>query len=166
MPRLSRLARELKPEGAFTVLALARRLKDEGKDVVELEIGDSPFPTPPHARAAGIAAIEAGRTGYGPSLGLTSFRETAARFVGEEFGIEAKSANVAVASGAKPFEQYFAETFLEPGDGVLIFSPHFPTYEPNLARRGARASIEPLRVEDAFRPRAEAVRRRTGSARD
>ena len=39
-----------------------------------------------------------------------------------------------VASGAKPFEQYFAEAFLDPGDGVLVFSPHFPTYVPNLQR--------------------------------
>ena len=62
-----------------------------------------------------------------------------------------------VASGAKPFEQYFAEALLDPGDGVLVFSPHFPTYVPNLERRGARAVLVPLRAEDDFRPRAEDV---------
>ncbi len=159
MPRLSALARNLKAETAFTVLALARQLKAAGKDVVELEIGDSPFPSPPHAKAAGILAIEENRTGYGPSLGLPEFREGAARFVREEFGIEATAENVVVGSGAKPFEQYFAEALLEPGDGVLIFSPQFPTYIPNLDRRGARAVLEPLRAGDGFRPRAEAVRR-------
>ena len=159
MPRLSTLARELTAETAFTVLAAARALKAKGKEVVELEIGDSPFPTPPHAREAGIRAIREGRTGYGPSLGLPELREAAARWVGAEFGIAATAANVVVASGAKPFEQYFAEALLEPGDGVLIFSPHFPTYEPNLARRGARAVIEPLDPADGFRPRAEAVAR-------
>ena len=40
-----------------------------------------------------------------------------------------------VASGAKPFEQYFAEAVLDPGDGVLVFSPQFPTYVPNLERQ-------------------------------
>lgn len=159
MPRLSSLVQGLQAETAFTVLALARSLKAGGKDVVELEIGDSPFPSTPHAKAAGIRAIEENRTGYGPSLGLPEFREAAALFVGREFGIEATAANVAVASGAKPFEQFFAEALLEEGDGVLIFSPHFPTYTPNLQRRGARAVLEPLRVEDAFRPRAEAVER-------
>ena len=64
-----------------------------------------------------------------------------------------------VASGAKPFEQYFAEALLDPGDGVLVFSPHFPTYVPNLERRGARAVLVPLRVENEFRPSAEDVRR-------
>lgn len=159
MPRLSALARELKAETAFTVLALARQLRAAGKDVVELEIGDSPFPSPPHAKAAGILAIEENRTGYGPSLGLPEFRESAARMVREEFGIDATAENVVVGSGAKPFEQYWAEALLEPGDGVLIFSPQFPTYVPNLDRRGARAVLEPLRAEDGFRPRAEAVRR-------
>ncbi|WZO96298.1 aminotransferase class I/II-fold pyridoxal phosphate-dependent enzyme [Isosphaeraceae bacterium EP7] len=159
MPRLSRLAGGLTAETAFTVLALARALKAKGKDVVELEIGDSPFPSPPHAKAAGIRAIEQNETGYGPSLGLPEFRAAAARMVRDEFGIRAGAENVVIASGAKPFEQYFAEALLDPGDGVLVFSPHFPTYLPNIERRGARAVLEPLRAEDKFRPRAESVRR-------
>jgi aspartate aminotransferase len=157
--RLSRLVDSLRAETAFTVLAAARALKAKGKDVVELEIGDSPFPSTPAAKAAGIAAIEANRTGYGPSLGLPEYRAAAAKFVSDEFGIPAAPENIVVASGAKPFEQFFAEAFLEPGDGVLIFSPHFPTYEPNLARRGARAVLEPLRPENQFRPTPAAVER-------
>ncbi len=157
MPRISSLAKNLTAETAFTVLALARALKAKGKDVVELEIGDSPFPSTPHGKAALIRAIEENRTGYGPSLGLPEFRAAAATLVKTEFGIDVGPENVVAASGAKPFEQYFAEAFLEPGDGVLIFSPHFPTYEPNLQRRGARAVLAPLRFENAFRPEPAAV---------
>ena len=62
-----------------------------------------------------------------------------------------------VASGAKPFEQYFAEAFLDPGDGVLVFSPHFPTYVPNLERRRRGRCWCRFEVEHAFRPRAEDV---------
>src|SRR4051812_41841073 len=109
MPRLSHLAGDLKAETAFTVLALARALKANGKEVVELEIGDSPFPSPPEAKAAGIAAIEANQTGYGPSLGLPEFRDAAAKAVRDEFGVAATREHVVVASGAKPFEQYFVE---------------------------------------------------------
>jgi aspartate aminotransferase len=157
MVRLSTLAQNLTVETAFTVLALARGLKAQGKDVVELEIGDSPFPSTPHAKAVGIRAIEENKTGYCSSLGLPEFRAAAARFVNEEFGLEAAVENVVVASGAKPFEQYFAEALLDPGDGVLLFSPHFPTYTPNLERRGVRAVMVPLLAENAFRPRASDV---------
>jgi aspartate aminotransferase len=159
MIRLSSLARNLTAETAFTVLALARALKGQGQDVVELEIGDSPFPSTPHAKAAGIRAIEENQTGYCPSLGLPRFREAAAAFVSAEFGYPAGPENIVVASGAKPFEQYFAEVFLDPGDGVLVFSPQFPTYVPNLLRRGARPVLVSLRVEHAFRPLASDVER-------
>ena len=157
MPRLSSLAANLKSETAFTVLAMARALKALGKDVVELEIGDSPFPTTPAAKAAGLRAIEENQTGYGPSLGLPEFRAAAARSVNAEFGFDVGPEHIVVASGAKPFEQYFAEALLDPGDGVLIFSPHFPTYVPNLERRGARAVLTPLSVDHDFRPRASDV---------
>jgi len=157
MPRLSKFASELTSESAFTVLAAARALKARGKDVVELEIGDSPFPTTPHAKAAGIAAIEANQTGYCPSIGLPGFRDMAAKTVSAEFGYQASAENVVVASGAKPFEQYFAEALLDPGDGVLVFTPQFPTYLPNLDRRGARAVLVPLRHENGFRPLASDI---------
>lgn len=158
MPRLSSFARNLTAETAFTVLAIARALKALGKDVVELEIGDSPFPTTPRAKEAGIRAIEDNQTGYCPSLGLPEFRAAAARFVTSEFGYSVSAENIVVASGAKPFEQFFAEAVLDRGDGVLVFSPQFPTYIPNLERRGARAVLAPLSVEHEFRPSAEAVR--------
>jgi len=159
MPRLSALARNLKAETAFTVLDVARALRAQGKDVVELEIGDSPFPSTPHAKQAGIRAIEENETGYCPSLGLPDFRAAAARFVSAEFGYSVSAENIVVASGAKPLEQYFAEAVLDPGDGVLVFSPQFPTYVPNIERRGARAVLAPLKVENQFRPSAEDVRR-------
>jgi aspartate aminotransferase len=159
MPRLSTLAQNLTAETAFTVLSLARQLKAQGKEVVELEIGDSPFPSTPHAKAAGIKAIEENQTGYCPSLGLPRLREAAAAFVSSEFGYAAGPENIVVASGAKPFEQYFAESLLDPGDGVLVFSPQFPTYLPNLERRQARAVLAALKFEHAFRPRVEDVER-------
>lgn len=152
MPAFSQFAQSLNTETAFDVLAVARRLKSQGKDVVELQIGDSPFPTPVHARTAGMDAIQQHQSHYCPSLGLTEFRETIAQQYTAEFGVPITAANVVVAPGAKPFEQFFCETFLDAGDSVLIFSPHFPTYEPNIHRRGAKAVFSVLRQEKQFRP--------------
>jgi aspartate aminotransferase len=156
---LSRFARGLKAETAFDVLAVARRLRAQGKDVVELQIGDSPFPTPAHARQAGIAAIEGGASHYCPSLGLPAFREAIAENYRREFGVNVSAANVVVGPGAKVFEQFFCEAVLDPGDAVLVFSPHFPTYGPNIERRGARPVYSPLRQENAFRPDLNDVER-------
>lgn len=151
-PAFSSFARSLTTETAFDVLAVAKRLKAVGKDVIELQIGDSPFPTTANAIKAGKAAIDAGKTRYCPSMGLIEFRETIARTVNAEFGIPAAAENVVVAPGAKPFETYFCEAFLEPGDAVLVFQPAFPTYEPNIVRRGAVPHYFPLKQENGFRP--------------
>lgn len=149
---LSEFARSLSVETAFTVLAVAKKLKAAGKDVIELEIGDSPFPSTASAKSSGIAAINANQTHYCPSPGLPEFRQAAADFVREEFQIPAKAENIVVAPGAKVFEQYFCEAFLNPGDSVLVFSPYFPTYLPNILRRNAKPVFSPLRQEHQFRP--------------
>jgi aspartate aminotransferase len=155
----STFARGLSAETAFDVLAVAKRLKAAGKDVIELQIGDSPFASPRHAIAAGRKAIEDGQTHYCPSPGLFSFRETIARNYQREFGIAIGPENVVVGPGAKVFEQFFCETFLDPGDAVLVFTPHFPTYEPNIHRRGARGVLSPLRQKNQFRPDLNDVER-------
>jgi aspartate aminotransferase len=149
---LSRFAEGLSAETAFDVLAVAKKLKAAGKDVVELQIGDSPFPSTKSARAAGVQAIEQGATHYCASLGLPEFRETIARNYRREFGIDIGPENVVVGPGAKVFEQFFCEAILDPGDAVLVFTPQFPTYVPNIERRCAHVVYSPLRQQNQFRP--------------
>jgi aspartate aminotransferase len=131
---------------------MARALKASGKDVVELEIGDSPFDSTAAARAGGVEAINNNQSHYCPSPGIPEFRQAAAEFVRAEFDVPAESGNIVAGPGAKVFEQYFCEAFLNPGDGVLVFSPYFPTYLPNIERRAARAVMVPLQQANDFRP--------------
>ncbi len=149
---LSQFARGLSTETAFDVLAVAKRLKAEGKDVIELQIGDSPFSSTAAALEAGTKAIHDGQTHYCPSMGLMSFRETVAANYKKEYGIAIKAENVVVGPGAKVFEQFFCEAFLDPGDEVLVFSPAFPTYAPNIERRAGVIVTSHLKQEHAFRP--------------
>src|SRR5260370_23133767 len=104
-------------------MAVAGRIKGEGKDVIELQLGASPFHSTKKALAAGIRAIEDHPPHYCPSMGLASFREVIAGNYRREFGVEVSAENIVVGPGAKIFEQFFCEAFLEPGDAVLIFSP-------------------------------------------
>lgn len=155
--QLSEFAQSLTVETAFTVLAIAKKLKADGKDVVELEVGDSPFNSTGSAKSSGLEAIENNQSHYCPSPGLPEFRAAAADFVKSEFGIPASAENIAVGPGAKVFEQFFCEAFLNPNDGVLVFNPYFPTYVPNIERRGARIVQSDLRRENAFRPNLDDI---------
>jgi aspartate aminotransferase len=157
--QFSQFASSVGVESAFSVLAIAKRLIAAGKDVIELEIGDSPFPTPPRAIEAGVQAIRDGHSRYGPSLGIMDFRNAAAEYVNREYGLSVTGEHVIAGPGAKNFEQLFCEAFLNPGDGVLVFSPHFPTYPPNIFRRNARMVISELKAANDFRPSLDDVRR-------
>ena len=159
MPSFSRFASSVGVETAFSVLAVAKKLIAEGKDVIELEIGDSPFSTPPGAIEAGVQAIRDGYSRYGPSLGIVEFRKAAAEYVNREYSLSVTGDHVVAGPGAKNFEQLFCEAFLNQGDGVLVFSPHFPTYPPNIFRRNARMVISQLRSSHDFRPNLDDVRR-------
>lgn len=153
----SAFANAVKPEGAFEVLAVAKKLATAGKDVIELEIGDSPFPTGAIASAAGIAAIEGGHTHYAPSSGLAEFRQAASDYVNREFSLSTEPENIIAGPGAKTFQTLFAEALLNLGDGVLVFSPYFPTYPPSIHRRGARMVTSALTQANAFRPNIDAI---------
>ena len=156
-PSYSQFATNIRPETAFVVLARAKALKTGGKDIIELEIGDSPFETPKQAVSAGIKAIQEGNTHYGPSVGLPEFRRAASCYVNREHGLTTTEDNIIAGPGAKTFEQLFCEAFINPEDGVLVFSPHFPTYGPNIARRGGRMCLSTLKVERSFRPNMDDV---------
>lgn len=156
---LSEFAKSLTVETAFTVLAIAKQLKAAGKDVVELEIGDSPFNSTASAKSTGIEAIEQNQSHYCPSPGVPEFRDAAASFVNREFNIQAARENVIAGPGAKIFEQFFCEAFVNPGDGVLVFSPFFPTYIPNILRRGGRPVFSSLKQSNEFRPAIEDIQK-------
>ena len=148
----SDFVQSVRPEGAFEVLAVAKRLITSGKKIYELEIGDSPFPTPEAARQAGVDAINHDLCHYGPSAGSEEFRHAASEYVNREFNFDTTYRNIIVGPGAKTFQLLFTETFLNPNDGVLVFTPYFPTYSSHIARRNARMVLSPLREQNHFRP--------------
>lgn len=167
IPTFSRFASSVETESAFDVLAIARQLQAAGKDVIELEIGDSPFRTSDSAIRAGRDAIERDLCHYGPSQGLPDFRSAAAEYLNREYiereeadgqgGTPLDASHIVAGPGAKTFETLFAEAFVNPGEEVLIFTPHFPTYPPNIHRRGATMRLSILRAANAFRPNLEDV---------
>src|SRR5205807_7133749 len=93
---LSQFARGLSTETAFDVLAVAKRLKSQGKDVIELQIGDSPYPSSTSALSAAKKAIDDGLTRYCPSMGLPEFRDVLAENYAKEFGVKIGPENVVV----------------------------------------------------------------------
>src|ERR1041384_881117 len=89
-------------ESAFEVLAKARALENQGKNIIHLEIGEPDFPTPTHIVEAGKRALEEGWTKYGPTPGFPEFRAAIAAYVSRTRDIKVGEDNVCVVPGGKP----------------------------------------------------------------
>ena len=87
MPRYARAMERLGTETAFEVLARAKKLEAQGREIVHLEIGEPDFDTPKNIIEAGKKALEEGYTHYGPSAGLPEFREMIGKHIAEDRGI-------------------------------------------------------------------------------
>ena len=116
-------------ESAYEVLARARELEKQGKNIVHLEIGEPDFPTPAHVVEAGKRALDEGWTKYGPTPGFPELREAIAAYVSRTRGIRVGADQVCVVPGGKPIMYFSMVALLEPGDEVIYPNPSFPIYE-------------------------------------
>ena len=137
-------------ESAFAVLARARELESQGKDIIHLEIGEPDFATPAHICEAAFSAINAGETGYCPSAGIPEFRDSIAEYLSQTRGVSLEGRSVLVANGAKPFLFFTVLATCEPGDEVIYPDPGFPIYESAIRYAGATPVPLPLYEEKDF----------------
>ena len=136
---------------------LARQMKAQGREVIELTIGEPDVPCPPALIAATSAAMEAGRTGYSNGHGETAaLAALAARYTarrGRPFGPE----NVITLPGTQTALFAVLSSLLGPGDEVIVADPMYATYEGLIAATGATAVAVALRPEQGFRLQAADV---------
>lgn len=137
-------------ETAFEVLARARELEREGRDIVHLEIGEPDFDTPRFICDAAVDALRGGYTHYGPSAGLPEVRESIARYVSRTRGSDFTPDQVVVCPGAKPIIFFSLIACVEEGDEVIYPDPAFPIYESMVKFLGAKPVPLKLRESNAF----------------
>jgi aspartate aminotransferase len=138
-------------ESAFDVLAKAKRLEAEGRNIIHLEIGQPDFQTPPHICEAACRAMRDGYTGYGPAAGLPEFRDAIAEHISATRHIDVHPDDVVVTPGGKPIIFFTLLALIESGDEVIYPNPGFPIYESMIHFVGAKAVPLPLREEVNFR---------------
>jgi aspartate aminotransferase len=148
---------DLGTESAFEVLAKARALEAQGKEIIHLEIGEPDFDTPRHIVEAGMKAISDGYTHYGPTAGLPELREAIARNSREVRGTDTDPANVVVTPGAKPIMFYVLLALAEPGVEVIYPNPGFPIYESMIKFCGATPVPMQLLEEKGYHPDLNAL---------
>lgn len=137
-------------ENAFTVLARATALSDQGRDVINLGIGQPDFKTPDHIVEAAIKALRDGHHGYTPATGILPLREAVAEDIDKRLGVPVSPERVLIVPGGKVTMYAAIMMFGEPGVDILYPDPGFPIYRSMIDYTGARAVPIPIREENEF----------------
>jgi aspartate aminotransferase len=149
--RFAERMQRLGTEGAFEVLARARRLEAAGRHVVHLEIGEPDFATPDNITEAAISAMHAGYTHYTPAGGIMEARQAVARFVSSRLRVDADPTEVVLTPGSKNVLLFVLLACVEPGEEVIYPDPGYPIYSSLVNFIGARPVPVRLREDRGFR---------------
>ncbi len=142
-------------ENAFAVLARATALAAQGRDIVNLGIGQPDFPTPPHIVEAAVKALREGQHGYTPAVGILPLREAVAADLHKRFNVEVAPDRVLIVPGGKVTMYMAILMFGEPGAEILYPDPGFPIYRSMIEYTGATPVPVPIREENGFAFSAE-----------
>ncbi|MEN0000176.1 MAG: aminotransferase class I/II-fold pyridoxal phosphate-dependent enzyme, partial [Pseudomonadota bacterium] len=144
-------------ENAFAVLARATALAAEGRDIINLGIGQPDFSTPPHIVEAGIKALRDGHHGYTPANGLLSCREAVARRIDFLTGATVSPDNIMITPGGKPAMFAAIMMFGAPGAEIMYPDPGFPIYRSMIEATGATPVPIPVAEVNGFAFSADEV---------
>jgi len=157
MFQLSEKMARLGTETAFEVLARADQLAREGREIINLGIGQPDFKSPPHVVEAAIKALQDGHHGYTPSPGTAEIREAVAEDIHKYRGVDISPGRIVVVPGGKVTMFFAIMMFGEPGAEIMYPNPGFPIYESVINFSGAKAVPIPLLEEKDFSFDAESV---------
>src|SRR6201990_1448394 len=142
-------------ENAFAVLARATALAAQGRDIINLGIGQPDFRTPEHIVEAAVKALRDGHHGYTPAVGIVALRERVAGDLHKRFKVNVSPDEVMIMPGGKPTMFISILMFGEPGVDILYPDPGFPIYRSMIEYTGARPIPVPIRESNGFAFSAE-----------
>ena len=157
MLRLAEKMSRLGTETAFDVLARAEILAQEGRDIINLGIGQPDFKTPGHIVEAAIKALHDGHHGYTPSPGIPQLRESVAQDLAPYRGVNVAPDRIVIVPGGKVTMFFAILMFGEPGAEILYPNPGFPIYQSVIEFTGARAVPVRLLEENDFSLDADTI---------
>jgi len=126
-------------ESAFVVLAKAKKLESEGKEIINLGIGQPDFRTPQHIVDAGKKALEDGHHGYTAANGTLELRQSVCAHIKRMYSATIDPSRVLITPGGKPTMYFAIMLFGEPGAEIIYPEPGFPIYESMINYSGAKA---------------------------
>ncbi len=155
--KLSAKALGISPSVTLKVTAMAKKMQQEGKDVVGFGAGEPDFDTPANIVEAAKIALDKGMTRYTPSSGIVELRKAIAERLMKKYGLSYAPGEIVVSNGAKHSLFNAFAAILNPGDEVIIPAPYWLTY-PELVRMHDGVPVF-LETDATFKATADSIRR-------
>ena len=156
--RYSSRSGSIAPFLAMEVMERGMAMARAGLDVVQLGVGEPGFPPPPEVVAAVAAAVAAGDTHYTDSRGLYPLREAIAADCQRRRGVAVSPDRILVTAGSSPALLLVCSLLLDPGDEIIVPTPHYPCYPNMIAVCGGRPVLVPTFPHDGYRIDVDRVR--------
>ena len=137
--KLAKNLERLGTESAFKILAEAKKLENEGKEIIHLSLGQPDFKTPKHIVDATKKALDDGHHGYVLPNGIIECRKAVTRKIKNLYNADIDPERVIIMPGGKPTMYYAITLFGEPGSEIIYPDPGFPIYESMINYTGAKA---------------------------
>lgn len=160
MPDFSPAARvsRIKSSPSVAAAARVRELKAEGRRILDLTVGEPDFDTPPHIKAAAIAAINAGETKYTAVSGTAVLQKAILGRLEYHTGIRFEPNQITIGGGAKQVIFLALMASLDAGDEVIIPAPYWVSYPDMVLANDGTPVIVPCTEETGFKLTPEALR--------
>lgn len=155
---LSSIALGISPSLTLKIDALAKDMKNEGRDVVGFGAGEPDFDTPRYIKDAAIKAINEGKTKYTPAAGLPELRQAICDRYKRKYGLTYTPDQVAVASGGKHSLYNVFRVLLNAGEEVIIIAPYWLTYPEQVRMAQGVPVMVDTKFEDGFQPNIDDIR--------
>ncbi len=151
MSFLSATLSRVKPSPTIAVTAMARDLKEAGRDVIGLGAGEPDFDTPDNIKAAAIQAIHDGKTKYTAPDGIPELKQAICDKFQRENGLGYAPAQVSVGTGGKQILYNALMATLNPGDEVVIPAPYWVSYPDMVLLAGGEPVIAETSLQTGFK---------------
>jgi len=148
--KIAERMQKIAPFRVMEILARARVMEAQGRDVVHMEIGEPDFVSPSPVLAAAAQALKAGKTHYTPAAGLGSLREGISAYYERRFGVDVDPGRILVTPGASGALQLVLGVLVNPGDRVLVTDPGYPCNRHMIRLFDGQAVSLPVSIETGF----------------
>lgn len=160
MNKLSKRINNLSESATLAMSRLSRELKQQGKDVISLSLGEPDFNTPDFIKNSAVQAINDNFSHYTPVPGILELRKSICKKFYRDNNLEFNENQIVVSTGAKQSIANVCLSLLDKGDEVILLAPYWVSYFEIVKLCGAKPIVVESKIENNFKSSVKEIEKK------